>query len=931
MAQGTLDGWFKKQKTEPVADVSLTEQKQGQCDTEADAEGTLAPTPMAIDEPTQGSGSSDTHMQDSVAEATIAATSSDTAAVAQSLKSAVFAVVGASDSPEVRLLLGAGVTVLDEYSALMCTHLLCEDAESSEARQALADGVMVVGRLWVREACRGCSGEPAAAAATPAPSAEAPAEYRIPAEYCLPDDYVDAWDREHVRAAPSPPHRIAPSPPRSAGAARCRRRAVPPLAPPPPPRPHRLPAPRLLAPSLHRLASLAWQVRLPCSSRCTTAAGTGEPLWPVLCRALHPPPASSRALLGAMREVRAAVGGRWRLEGLKEFLETDLLEAEDGGAGWWSTTLPWLCDIALRLPALFARPLPLLLRGRPGTVALSEEQCACLLAHAFFCSLPHRSTEQPPSAHNSRGLELPYFSCAYLHGALQPPRTAGSKLSATQARTRRPHARTPPARTPHAATPPRHTSHAARPSPQGLEIQVQKWRCLFHYYERIARRQPAAAHAAATPPADAPAAAAAAADAATAADADADANADDDDDDDDDDADAYADAGARRVAFTRVVLDTSELEVGAGGFWRGAEAALCEVHAEAVGAIEEATGTPPYSYIGRAVCSLCTQACLLNKTHCVLTVLTVCSLCACSLCAHGVRTVCARCAHGVLTVCAGMLQLDFANKPIGGGVLRNGCVQEEIRLLICPELIISRVLLETLADNEALLASGFERVSRYSGYASSFRFEGAFEEGTVAAAASRLLAIDARRFGRYERATQYEAHNLERELNKAYAGFSAPDLPLDPPPDPPPAPPPNPPPLAPPPSLPVCTGNWGCGAFGGDVQLKAVVQLLAASAAGRPALRYLTFGDAGLAEGLSRVCAALRARGITVGQLSTLLLDFVPASWPPQPDATAGNVADLFGYLLEAAGADGADGNAPTDAACDEDEDATDVDEEEGQ
>ena len=278
-----------------------------------------------------------------------------------------------------------------------------------------------------------------------------------------------------------------------------------------------------------------------------------------------------------------------------------------------------------------------------------------------------------------------------------------------------------------------------------------------------------------------------------------------------------------------------------------------------------------------------------------------------------------------------MLQLDFANRTIGGGVLRNGCVQEEIRLLICPELIISRVLLETLADNEALLASGFERVSRYSGYASSFRFEGAFEEGTAAAAASRLLAIDARRFGRYERATQYEAHNLERELNKAYAGFSAPDLPLDPPPDPPPAPPPNPPPLAPPPSLPVCTGNWGCGAFGGDVQLKAVVQLLAASAAGRPALRYLTFGDAGLAEGLSRVCAALRARGITVGQLSTLLLDFVPASWPPQPDATAGNVADLFGYLLEAAGADGADGNAPTDAACDEDEDATDVDEEEGQ
>jgi hypothetical protein len=575
----------------------------------------------------------------------------------------------------------------------------------------------------------------------------------------------------------------------------------------------------------------------------------------VLCRALHPPPASSRALIGAMREVRAAVGGRWRLEGLKEFLETDLAGGGDGGAGWWGTTLPWLCDIALRLPALFARPLPLLLRGRPGTVALSEEQCACLLAHAFFCSLPHRSTEQPPSAHNSRGLELPYFSCAYLHGALQPPRAAGSRLSATQARlmsgrTRRPHSARRAPRTAHRAP------RAAQPSPHGPEMQVEKWRCLFHYFERIARRQPAVAHAAA----DAPAAAAPAAAADDAADAPAAATAA---------APAAAAAAARRVAFTRVVLDTSELEVEAGGFWRGTEAALCEVHAEAGGTIEEASG---------------------------------------------------------------MLQLDFANKTIGGGVLRNGCVQEEIRFLICPELIISRVLLETLADNEALLASGFERVSRYSGYASSFRFEGAFEEVAAAAAASRLLAIDARRFGRYERATQYEAHNLERELNKAYAGFSAPDPPPDPPPAPPPDPPPAPPPPAPPPpALPVCTGNWGCGAFGGDVQLKAVVQLLAASAAGRPALRYLTFGDAVLAEQLSRVCAALRARGVTVGQLSTLLLDFVPASWPPQPDATAGNVADLFGYLLEAAGAGGADGSAPpSDVACDEDDDATDVDEEEG-
>ena len=41
----------------------------------------------------------------------------------------------------------------------------------------------------------------------------------------------------------------------------------------------------------------------------------------------------------------------------------------------------------------------------------------------------------------------------------------------------------------------------------------------------------------------------------------------------------------------------------------------------------------------------------------------------------------------------GMLEVDFANAYIGGGVLGHGCVQEEIRFLICPELIISRFVI----------------------------------------------------------------------------------------------------------------------------------------------------------------------------------------------------------------------------------------------
>ena len=49
----------------------------------------------------------------------------------------------------------------------------------------------------------------------------------------------------------------------------------------------------------------------------------------------------------------------------------------------------------------------------------------------------------------------------------------------------------------------------------------------------------------------------------------------------------------------------------------------------------------------------------------------------------------------------GMLQVDFANAYVGGGVLGHGCVQEEIRFLICPELISSMLFTERLGDSEA--------------------------------------------------------------------------------------------------------------------------------------------------------------------------------------------------------------------------------------
>jgi poly(ADP-ribose) glycohydrolase len=75
----------------------------------------------------------------------------------------------------------------------------------------------------------------------------------------------------------------------------------------------------------------------------------------------------------------------------------------------------------------------------------------------------------------------------------------------------------------------------------------------------------------------------------------------------------------------------------------------------------------------------------------------------------------------------GLLQLDFANKVIGGGVLSSGLVQEEILFLKCPELIVTRLLAETMGDTEAVVIAGAEQYSVGKGYGDTFEWVGPFD------------------------------------------------------------------------------------------------------------------------------------------------------------------------------------------------------------
>lgn len=202
----------------------------------------------------------------------------------------------------------------------------------------------------------------------------------------------------------------------------------------------------------------------------------------------------------------------------------------------------------------------------------------------------------------------------------------------------------------------------------------------------------------------------------------------------------------------------------------------------------------------------------------------------------------------------GLLQVDFANKFVGGGVLGHGCVQEEIRFSVCPELLISMLFTECLRPTEALIMVGCEMYSKYKGYSNSFVWDGNYEDNTPFDSSRRksvhIVAIDALPFAKPSH--QYREDLMLRELNKAYVGFFHP---LDT--------------IAPG----VASGNWGCGAFGGDATLKALLQLMACTVAKRP-LVYFTFGDKKLRDSVHQIHTFFIENNVTVKELWRYLKKF---------------------------------------------------------
>ncbi len=156
---------------------------------------------------------------------------------------------------------------------------------------------------------------------------------------------------------------------------------------------------------------------------------------------------------------------------------------------------------------------------------------------------------------------------------------------------------------------------------------------------------------------------------------------------------------------------------------------------------------------------------------------------------------------------------NFANKYLGGGCMHLGSVQEEILLLICPEILVARAFVKKMNHTQSISMSGFEIISKSKGYGNSLEYDTyniddtPYENNSFK---SLMIAVDAIPFyGIGNNSNQFKTILIMRELIKFITGLQGNRIDVlgfkyD-----------------------FCsTGKWGCGAFGGNVYLKFLIQFI---------------------------------------------------------------------------------------------------------
>lgn len=192
--------------------------------------------------------------------------------------------------------------------------------------------------------------------------------------------------------------------------------------------------------------------------------------------------------------------------------------------------------------------------------------------------------------------------------------------------------------------------------------------------------------------------------------------------------------------------------------------------------------------------------------------------------------------------------LDFANKNLHIGSILPSATQEEILFTLHPEAFPGIILSETMTDREAIHICNLRQFVTSDGYNQTFKVKGIVPEDSQQYSVNRtLIAVDAS--VKLTERQQLQRRHFDRDVVKLVTGFSGME------------------------GEKIATGNWGCGCFGGNIYIKFLQQVLAASVAGVDLVYCHSDNSAAVRRDLANIYKGLIDNGITLSEVYNTLVD----------------------------------------------------------
>lgn len=224
------------------------------------------------------------------------------------------------------------------------------------------------------------------------------------------------------------------------------------------------------------------------------------------------------------------------------------------------------------------------------------------------------------------------------------------------------------------------------------------------------------------------------------------------------------------------------------------------------------------------------------------------------------------------------LQVAYCEDYIGGDLFNEPLNQGDLTLLIRTESLTSLLFCERILANESINVFGCEKFSNYIGYGSGVKFIGKFEDdvkyGKSKAneymAKHSIIFIDA---SPKTSTTDQMVTEFDRDLNKAYCGFSSLQFPrLE-----------N-----------ISSGNWSYRFSGCNMQVKFIQQVLAASYANKCLVYHPNNND--FEEQVIPFIEWIMDNKLTIGELYTSYISVIKTCFS---ERSSRNNIDIFARIMD--------------------------------